>query len=74
MMAGQSGAAGHLVIGEGAVVGAKTGVSRSLPGAKLYRGIPAIESSITNKVDALKKRLPDLFKRVSRLEAKMESK
>ena len=72
VMAGQSGAAGHLMLGQGCVVGAKSGVSRNLEAGKVYRGIPAIESIITNKVDALKKRLPQLFKRVSDIEDRLK--
>jgi len=51
-MGGQSGATGHLCIGEGAVIASRAGVTKSLPGAKVYGGFPAIEQKLWLKMQA----------------------
>jgi UDP-3-O-[3-hydroxymyristoyl] glucosamine N-acyltransferase len=42
MLAGQAGVAGHLTLGEGARVAAKSGVMRNVPANQTVCGIPAI--------------------------------
>jgi len=51
-MAGQSATAGHLSIGDFATVSARGGVTKSLDGAKVYGGFPAIEHKIWLKLQA----------------------
>ena len=64
----QVGATGHLRIGEGAFVGARTGLHRDVPdGARMY-GAPAMEEKSWHRSMAALKRLPDLLRRVRRLE------
>ena len=59
---------GHLTIGEGAFLAANTGVHHDVePGARLY-GAPAMEERGWHRVIAAQKRLPELIKRVRRLE------
>jgi len=66
--AGQAGIAGHLKLGQGTVIAAKSGLhNNTLPG-QILRGIPAIEAKLAHRTDVLKKRLPELFKRVAKLE------
>ena len=57
VMGGQSGATGHLRIGEGAVIASRAGVTKSLPGAKVYGGFPAIEQKLWLKMQAALLRL-----------------
>ena len=64
----QAGATGHLRIGEGAFVGARAGLHRDVPaGARVY-GTPAVEEQSWHRSVAALKRLPELLRRVRRLE------
>jgi UDP-3-O-[3-hydroxymyristoyl] glucosamine N-acyltransferase len=70
MIGGQSGLAGHLEVGDGVMLGAKTGVASSLT-AKEHRawsGVPAMPHRTWLKMSTLLPRLPELFRRVARLE------
>jgi len=69
VMAGQSGAAGHLRIGDGAVVGAKSAVLADLEPGAFVIGHPAIDHREWKRAQAAWRRLPDLLRRVQRLEA-----
>jgi len=69
MMGGQAGTAGHLTIGDGAMVAGGTGVINTIaPGAKVA-GYPHQEISSWRRVTAALRKLPDLMRRVSRLES-----
>ena len=64
----RSASAGHLRIGEGAFLAANTAVHHDVPaGARMY-GVPAQEEHGWHRTVAALKRLPDLLKRVRRLE------
>lgn len=69
IMAGQSGAAGHLTLGDGAIVGAKSAVLADLPPGAFVVGHPAIDHREWKRAQAAWRRLPDLMKRLQRLEA-----
>ncbi|MCR9095389.1 MAG: UDP-3-O-(3-hydroxymyristoyl)glucosamine N-acyltransferase [bacterium] len=63
---------GHLTIGEGAFLAANTGVHHDVaPGARLF-GAPAMEERGWHRTVAALKRLPELIKRVRRLERKLD--
>jgi UDP-3-O-[3-hydroxymyristoyl] glucosamine N-acyltransferase len=74
ILAGQVGTAGHLTIGEGAVITAQSGVPNDVPAKSLYSGYPAVANRDWLKMMAALNRLPELQKRVSQLEAELESK
>lgn len=57
VMAGQSGAAGHLRIGSGAKIGAQSGVMRDIPAGESYLGAPAMPIKQFMKQTALLKRM-----------------
>lgn len=59
-MGGQSGATGHLEIGDHATIASRAGVTKSLRGAKVYGGFPAIEQKLWLKMQA---RLLQLIKK-----------
>jgi UDP-3-O-[3-hydroxymyristoyl] glucosamine N-acyltransferase len=71
VMAGQSGAAGHLELGDGAQVAAKSAVFKSVPSGKTVAGIPAGDAAGWRRQQALTRRLPELFRRLRALEAKI---
>jgi UDP-3-O-[3-hydroxymyristoyl] glucosamine N-acyltransferase len=69
MMGGQSGAAGHLTIGDGAMVAGGTGVINSIAPGSTVAGYPHQEISSWRRVTAALRKLPDLMRRVGRLES-----
>jgi len=70
----QVGASGHLKIGEGAFVAARTGLHRDVPAGGRVYGSPQMEEKSWHRVSAALKRLPDLLRRVRRLESKLEDR
>ncbi len=74
ILAGQVGLVGHIEIGDGAVVGAQSGVSKSLEAGRVYFGYPARPIMETKRIEASLRQLPELIKRVSRLEKKQDDK
>lgn len=60
---GQVGITSGVTIGDKAVISAKSGVSKSLEGGKLYMGSPAEEGKAAYKKYILLNRLPELFKK-----------
>jgi UDP-3-O-[3-hydroxymyristoyl] glucosamine N-acyltransferase len=71
---GQAGVGGHVEVGEGVFVGAKTGVHKSVePGERVY-GMPYRKERAFHREAAALKRLPELLRRVRRLETSDESK
>lgn len=68
----RSATTGHLTIGEGAFLAANTAVHHDVaPGARLY-GAPAMEERGWHRTVAALKRLPELIKRVRRLERQVD--
>src|SRR5947199_265510 len=68
MLGGQAGSAGHLTVGDGARIAAQSGVPRDLPAGGEYAGYPAVEAREWRRVSASLPRLPDLLRRVRRVE------
>lgn len=70
MIGGQVGLAGHLEIGDGLMLGAKSGVPASLDAAqsRAWTGIPAMPHRTWLRLAGLLPKLPELFRRVRRLE------
>ncbi len=65
---GQCGIAGHIHIGAGSVIGAKSGVSKNLPAGSFVNGTPATPIRENYRLEALRRKLPELFQRVTELE------
>lgn len=73
VIGGQAGIAGHLHIGKGTMIGAQTGLGHDLAPRSYVRGEQAYPYMLAQRIDILKKRLPDLFKRVDNLENEIKS-
>jgi UDP-3-O-[3-hydroxymyristoyl] glucosamine N-acyltransferase len=71
MMAGQSGINGHIRIGRGAKVGAKSAVLQSVEAGGFVTGHPAIEHKNWRKASVIFRQLPTLKKRVEELEQRI---
>ena len=68
VLAGQAGIVGHIEIGDGVIIGAQSGITKSVkPGVTMF-GSPAREIMETKRIEASMRRLPDLLKRVKKLE------
>ena len=67
----QSGINGHIEIGDGVTVGARGGVTASVEPGKVISGFPAIDHNLERKVMVARQRVPDLLRRVKRLERRV---
>lgn len=67
-MGGQVGSAGHLTIGDGAQVSAQSGLVNSVAAGVTVGGTPAVEFTLWRRMMVAAKRLPELLKRVRRIE------
>jgi len=69
-MAGQVGIVGHVEIADGTVIGAQSGVSKSIPGG-VWFGYPAVPIAEAKQQIAWLRRLGKLFARVKEIEKKL---
>jgi UDP-3-O-[3-hydroxymyristoyl] glucosamine N-acyltransferase len=72
ILAGQVGVAGHCSVGDGAILTAQSGVSHDIPAGKMISGSPGFDNRTWLRAVSIFQRLPELVKRLSRLEARME--
>ena len=70
---GQAGLVGHIKVGTRAMIGAKSGVSKSIPEDGVVTGYPAMPHGMFRRVQAFIQRLPDLFQRTKDLEKRVSS-
>lgn len=70
VIAGQAGIVGHIKLGKASRVGAQAGVIHDLPENSYVTGTPAMPFIAMQKVYALQRKLPELKKRIERLEQK----
>jgi len=71
-IAGQAGLVDHLVIGDNAVIGAQAGVIGDIPCGTTVSGYPARPHNESRKAYGLLIELPNLFKRVRKLEHQLK--
>ncbi len=72
MIGGQVGLAGHIKVGDNVQIAAQSGVKESVPeGARLF-GTPAIPIGVYGRQAIMIKGLPELYKRVDRIEKETE--
>jgi UDP-3-O-[3-hydroxymyristoyl] glucosamine N-acyltransferase len=70
-LAGQVGVAGHITIGKGTIATAQTGVPNSVDAGSFISGYPAIANRDWLRASAVFRRLPDLRKAVTDLDARL---
>ena len=73
-MAGQAGVAGHLHIGSNATIGPQAGVAKDIAEGQVVGGSPTVDYNTYLRNATLMPKLPELFKRVARLEKEMGHK
>lgn len=71
MMAGQSGAAGHLHLGAGATVLAKSAVTKDVGAGEQVAGIPAGDAAEWREASVVLRRLPELRRTIAALDARL---
>ncbi|HYD47090.1 MAG TPA: UDP-3-O-(3-hydroxymyristoyl)glucosamine N-acyltransferase [Terriglobales bacterium] len=71
-MGGQAGIAGHLEIGDGAQLAGKTGVTGDVTAGATIAGYPAEPIQLWRRISAALPRLPELLRRVRRLERHLD--
>lgn len=73
-LGGQAGVAGHLSIGPGARIAAQAGVIGDVPAGGVYSGYPARPHRAALRASAASLRLPEVLRRLSELERRLEGK
>jgi len=68
ILGGQVGVSGHLTVGRGVKAGGRAGIVTDLEAGMFVLGMPALPHILEQRINVLRKRLPDLFKRVDALE------
>lgn len=71
ILAGQAGVAGHCSLGDGVILTAQSGVSHDVPAGKMVSGSPAFDNRVWLRAVSIFQRLPELLKRLDRLEKKL---
>jgi UDP-3-O-[3-hydroxymyristoyl] glucosamine N-acyltransferase len=72
ILAGQVGVAGHCTVGDGVILTAQSAVSHDVPPGKMISGSPGFDNRVWLRAVTLFQRLPELAKRLSSLEARVE--
>jgi UDP-3-O-[3-hydroxymyristoyl] glucosamine N-acyltransferase len=72
ILAGQVGIAGHCTVGDGVILTAQSAVSHDVPPGKMISGSPGFDNRLWLRAVTLFQRLPELAKRLSRLESRVE--
>ncbi len=72
ILAGQAGVAGHCTLGDGVILTAQSAVSHDVPAGKMISGSPGFDNRMWLRAVAIFQRLPELLKRLDRLEKNVE--
>jgi UDP-3-O-[3-hydroxymyristoyl] glucosamine N-acyltransferase len=71
ILAGQTGVAGHCSVGDGVILTAQSAVSHDIPAGKMISGSPGFDNRIWLRAVLIFQRLPELLKRLDRVEKKL---
>ncbi len=70
-LAGQAGLVGHISVGDGAIVAAQAGVTKSVPAHTMVSGYPARPHETAKRVNACVQNLPKLYKTIAELKKRI---
>ena len=73
IVGGQTGFTGHITIGDKCMIGAQSGINHDIKAGSYVRGAPAFPYMQAHRLEILKKRLPEFFTRLKKVEALVES-
>lgn len=68
---GRAGASGHLTIGKGSKLAGCSAAFNDLPPGSVSGGTPAIPLNAFQRITVVQRKLPELFKRIQRLESRI---
>jgi UDP-3-O-[3-hydroxymyristoyl] glucosamine N-acyltransferase len=66
-----TGVAGHIEIGDGAIIGGRSGVTKSIPAGAIVSGFPAEDHHTARRFLAAQKHLPGALRRIRELEERI---
>jgi UDP-3-O-[3-hydroxymyristoyl] glucosamine N-acyltransferase len=72
ILAGQAGVAGHCSLGDGVILTAQSAVSHDVPAGMMISGSPGFDNRVWLRAVAIFQRLPELLKRLDRMEKKLK--
>lgn len=72
VIGGQAGLAGHITIGAASKIDGQTGVNADLAPKSFVKGSPCLPYNLEQRVNVLRRKLPELFKRVDALEEQVK--
>jgi UDP-3-O-[3-hydroxymyristoyl] glucosamine N-acyltransferase len=71
VLGGQAGVAGHIRLGKGAKVDGQSGVARDVEPGAFMKGTPCLSFQLEQRINVLRPRLPELFKKVDSILAEL---
>jgi len=71
VLGGQAGVGGHITIRKGVKAGGQAGITTDIAAGSFVNGTPAIPFLLERRVAVLQPKLPELFRRVERLESQL---
>ena len=72
VIGGQAGLAGHITVGRGSKIDGQSGVNSDLEAQSFVKGSPCLPYNLEQRINVLRRKLPELFKRVDALEAHLK--
>jgi len=72
VLGGQAGLIGHITIGRGSKIDAQSGINTSLDPGSTVKGTPCLSYQLEQRINVLRPRLPELFRRVDALEEQIK--
>jgi UDP-3-O-[3-hydroxymyristoyl] glucosamine N-acyltransferase len=69
VVGGQAGLAGHLTVHRGAKIDGQAGVNSDVAAGAFMKGSPCLPYQLEQRINVLRQKLPELFRRVDALES-----